>query len=35
VTGRGELAQHHTETWELRGSDGGVYELRDLKTASP
>jgi len=35
VTGRGELAQHHTETWELRGSDGGVYELLDLKTASP
>jgi putative ATP-binding cassette transporter len=35
VTGRSELAQHHTETWELRGSDGGVYELRDLKTASP
>ena len=32
VTGREELALHHTRRWELRGTDGGIYELRDLDT---
>jgi vitamin B12/bleomycin/antimicrobial peptide transport system ATP-binding/permease protein len=30
IAGREELAAHHTRRWELHGTDGAVFELRDL-----